>query len=87
MANPRRTRRVEGDIEVAVVRVGGRLQRVMLPAGSSVDEAIEEAGFTVKPHDEVAVNGESTSNLNQKVEDADRITITPRFEGGVNYKK
>lgn len=82
MANPRRTGRVEGQIEVTVVRVGGRPQRVSVPEGATLEEAIDEAGFTVKPNDEVAVNGSKTSNLNRAVEDADRVTITPRFEGG-----
>ena len=82
MANLRRSRRVEGEIEVTVIRTGGRPQRVSVPVGTTVDEVIDEAGFTVKPHDSVTVNGNTVDNLDQEVEDADRVQITPRFEGG-----
>jgi sulfur carrier protein ThiS len=74
-----------GDLEVGVLRFGGRLQRVSVEDGTTVQDAIDEAGFTVKPNDEVTVNNETVAKdeLDEiEVSDMDRIVITPRFEGG-----
>jgi sulfur carrier protein ThiS len=73
-------------LEAVVLRFGGRPQRVQVEESTTVEEAIDEAGFTVKPNDEVTVNGETIDKdgLGETyVTDADRIVITPRFEGGV----
>lgn len=85
----RRTQRTreEGDIEVTVLRFGGRPQRVNVEEESTVQDAIDEAGFTVKSGDEVSVNGDTveTDDLsNLEVEDGDQVVLTPRFEGGLN---
>lgn len=82
MANPKRTRQTGEEIEVTVIRSGGRPQRLTLEQGATVEDAIAEAGFTVKPKDQVSVNGSATRDLGQEVEDADRVMITPKFEGG-----
>jgi sulfur carrier protein ThiS len=73
-------------LEVIVLRFGGRPQRVQVEEGTSVQDAIDEAGFTVKPNDEVTVNGETVDKdelSETEITDADRVVITPRFEGGV----
>lgn len=82
MANPKRTRTVGEDIQVTVIRSGGRPQRRTLQQGATIEDAIADAGFTVKPKDQVSVNGQAAHDLSQEVEDADRIMITPKFEGG-----
>ena len=84
----RRTTREEreGDeIEVFVVRAGARAQKVTLESGATVLEAVEEAGFTVKDRDEVSVNGDPVPSgdlESYEVEDADRVQINPKFQGG-----
>ena len=73
-------------LEVVVLRFGGKPQRVQVEEGTSVEDAIDVAGFTVKPNDEVTVNGETVDEdelADTEVSDADRVVITPRFEGGV----
>ena len=72
-------------IQVAVLRAGSKIVRVDLEPGSSVADAIEEAGFTVKERDEVTVNGDaySSDELDEvEVEDADKVVITQKFAGG-----
>jgi len=73
------------ELEAVVLRFGGKPQRVALGEDSTVQDAIDEAGFTVKPGDGVTVNGETVDKdeLDETlIEDADRVVITPRFEGG-----
>ena len=74
------------EMQVIVLRFGGRPQRVAVTEDTTVEEAIDDAGFTVKPNDEVTVNTETVDKGelgDTYVSDGDRIVITPRFEGGV----
>lgn len=74
------------ELTVSVVRFGGRVQHVSLEEGATVEDAVDEAGFTVKNTDEVSVNGDvlDKSDLaDVEVSDGDRIVLTPKFEGGM----
>lgn len=81
----RSTRQEEGDLEVTVIRMGGRPMRINVDEGATVADAIDKAGFTVKPRDTVTVNGDQVTKEDletQEVEDADRVVITAKMEGG-----
>lgn len=86
MAVRRSTPEVDGDAQATVVRFGGRPKFVSIEDGeTTVIDAIEEAGFTVKANDEVSVNGEGCDEDDldtMALESGDRVVITPKFEGG-----
>ena len=83
MALNRRRRASDSDeVEVTVLRFGGRKQVVNVSPDATVEEAIDEAGYTVKSGDEVTVNGETCDDLDTVVEDRDQVVITPKYEGG-----
>lgn len=82
----RSTSRAEDEVKATVVRFGGRPKFVSIEDGeTTVIEAIEEAGFTVKANDEVSVNGEVVDERDLEetaLESGDRVVITSKFEGG-----
>lgn len=80
MAAPK-SRKSADEVEVVVYRMGARPVRVWLEEGSTVQDAIDEAGYSVKAKDEVTVNGDKAS-LDTEVEELDRVQITPKFQGG-----
>lgn len=80
-------RDTSADLEVIVVRQGGTPVRVNLEDGASVQDAIDNADFTVKSGDTVSVNGDEVDRdeLDELVlEDGDRVQLTANFEGGSN---
>lgn len=81
----RSSRRSEEDLlEVTVLRSGGRPVRVEVEEGSTVEEAVEDAGFAIKPRDEVTLNGDTLSSdeYDTTLEHLDTIKIIPKFQGG-----
>lgn len=80
-----RTTVSEEELSVVVLRSGGRPVRVNIAEGSTVEDAIEQAGYTVKDRDNVSVNGDSMDRdelADTELEDGDRIVISANFEGG-----
>lgn len=74
------------EVAISVLRFGGRVVRLKVASDATIKQAIEDAGFTVKPTDQVLVNEEeiSKSELDEAlVDNGDSIVLTPKIEGGV----
>lgn len=84
MARGQSRRSSEDLLDVTVLRSGGRPVRVEMEEGSTVEDAVDEAGFAIKPRDEVTLNGDSLSKdeYDTEVEHLDTIKIIPKFQGG-----
>lgn len=78
------------EIEVTVHRVGLPLKALKVAEGTTVEDALEAAGLTVKNSEEVRINTESTDEDGEKydtdtvLEDGDLITLVKRITGGTN---
>ena len=70
-------------LRVTVVRFGGRPVPVEFDEDDelTVEEAVEQAGFTIKERDHVTVNGDE-AELDNIVEDGDQIVLSSRMQGG-----
>lgn len=66
---------------VSVMKIGSKSVRVDVPNGTSVQGALEEAGYRVDGHT-VAKNGTSCV-LTAPVANGDTITLTPKVAGGL----
>lgn len=68
---------------VHVGRVGTSLKEVEVEAGTTVEEAIQEAGLRIKDTEQVRVNAE-VMDLEDEVSDNDVILLVRNVEGGRN---
>ena len=68
---------------VQVGRVGTSLKEVKVEDGTTIEEAIQEAGLKVKDTEQVRVNAEVV-DLEDEVSDNDVILLVRNVEGGRN---
>lgn len=68
---------------VFVGRVGTALKKIEVPEGTTVEEAIEEAGLKIKDTEQVRVNAE-IMDLEDEVNNNDNILLVRSVEGGAN---
>lgn len=75
----RRNDEVE-NIEVKVIKFGGRIVNVSIEEGSTVEDAIKASELEYSGS-EVSLNGDD-ADLNDEVFDGDTVTISSKIKGG-----
>lgn len=67
-------------MKVKVLKLGQAAKELDIPAGTTVEEAINMSGFSIDGYS-VALNG-TGANLSAHVKDEDIVSLVPKIEGG-----
>ena len=73
--------RSRADITVKVGRTGSRVVEVLLPAGSTVEQALEAADVTYSTTDRIRVRGVAGA-LGTELREGDIVTLAGKIQGG-----
>lgn len=76
---PRASSRVS-DITVKVGRTGGRVVEVLVPAGSTVEEALNASELTYNSTDRIRVRGRQAT-LDTELSNGDIVTLAGKISG------
>ncbi len=71
---------VAPEIAVSVGQVPGTINRYILPEGSTIDDALTEAGLD-STNFQVRVGGSEVTDLSRKLVEGDRVLLTKQIKG------
>lgn len=69
-------------INVVIMRFGSDPEKIEVPEGSTVTEALDEAGITLNSNEKVWIDGERATKKDV-VEEGDNIAIVSPKEAGI----
>ena len=67
-------------MQIKLLRLGHSTRILDIPAGSTIGDAISEAGMATEGHS-LSLNGLGAA-LNASLSDGDVVVVTPKIEGG-----
>ena len=68
-------------MKVKVLKLGQAAKELDIPAGTTVEEAINMSGFSIDGYS-IALNG-TGANLSAHVQEDNIISLVPKIEGGM----